>query len=296
MTRRLWVRGNLVVGAVLTGAIAAMALLGTVWTPYGTQDLDLAARLSGPTATHWLGTDYLGRDLLSMAMLGVGASLATAVSAVGIGAVIGVPLGLAAAVFRRQADLPVANAIDLMFAFPVLLTALLATAVYGPGAINAVIAIAIFDIAVFARITRGAAIQVMRQDYVRAAFALGRSRWAVAGRHVLPNVTGVIIVQATVLLAVAILAEAGLTYLGLGAQPPHPTLGKMLLEAQVFMHLDANQAIVPGTVIAVAVLGLNLLGDGLRDVLDPHLAVARLHTHGGSLADADVPRRSAPKR
>jgi len=173
-------------------------------------------------------------------------------------------------------DEAVGRLIDLVFAFPAILTALLVAALAGPGLINAIVAVGVFNVSVFARVTRGAARQVQSREFVLAAQALGRSRRGIAVRHVLPNISGVLIVQATIQFAVAILAEAALGYLGLGVRPPQPSWGRMLLEAQRFMHLDPAQAIVPGLAIALAVLGLNLLGDGLRDLLDPRLTVVRV--------------------
>ncbi|NBC31135.1 MAG: ABC transporter permease subunit [Alphaproteobacteria bacterium] len=275
---------NLALGAVLTGAVLALALVGILWTPYAPTDIDIAARLGGPSAAHWLGTDYLGRDMLSLVMLGAQNALGVALAAVAIGLAAGVPLGLAAAATAGSlVDEAAGRLIDLVFAFPAILSALLITALAGPGALTAILAIGIFNIAVFARVMRGAARQVYGRDFVTAAVALGRTRFDVALRHVLPNAAAPLIVQATIQFAVAILAEAALSYLGLGTRPPQPSWGKMLFEAQRFMHLDPAQAIIPGLAIALTVLGLNLLGDGLRDALDPRLRL------GGGLAVARGP-------
>lgn len=267
---------NLALGASLTSVMLALALVGAVWTPYAPTDLDIAARLSGPNAAHWLGTDYLGRDMLTLIMLGAQNSLSVALVAVGVGLAAGVPLGLAAAAAGGSLlDEAASRLTDLIFAFPAVLSALLITALAGPGAMTAILAIGIFNIAVFARVTRGAARQVYGRAFVTAAVALGRTRLDVALRHVLPNAAAPLIVQATIQFAVAILAEAALAYLGLGTQPPQPSLGKMLLDAQSYMFVDPMQAVYPGVTIAVLVLGLNLLGDGLRDALDPRLRVLR---------------------
>lgn len=271
---RLLRHGNLVLGTLLTGFIVALALAGAVWTPFTPHDINIAGRLSGPSPEHWLGTDYLGRDLLTLIMLGAQNSLLVAMMAVAIGLAIGVPLGLVAAATGGLVDEAAARLVDLVFAFPAILSALLITALAGPGAMTAILAIGIFNIAVFARVTRGAARQVYAREFVTAAVALGRTRMDVAVRHVLPNASAPLIVQATIQFAVAILAEAALSYLGLGVRPPQPSWGKMLFEAQRFMHLDAAQAIIPGLAIAVTVLGLNLLGDGLRDLLDPRLRLS----------------------
>jgi peptide/nickel transport system permease protein len=270
---------NLTVGALLTLLLAGMALVSLVWTPYPPDAMRIAIRLQPPSAAHWLGTDHFGRDILSMIMVGARNSLAVGAVAVGTGMAVGVPLGLAAASFGGWTDEAVGRLTDLTFAFPAILSAILITALLGPGAINAILAIGIFNIAVFARVTRGAARQVAAREFVRAAVALGRGPASVTLVHVLPNISGTLIVQATISFAIAILAEAGLSYLGLGIQPPAPSWGKMLNEAQTFMLLRPTVAVFPGLVIALSVLGLNLLGDGLRDLLDPRLrAGVRRHS------------------
>jgi peptide/nickel transport system permease protein len=271
MRRNSPIHANLIAGGALTLLLVAMALVSLVWTPYPPDAMRIAIRLQPPSAAHWLGTDHFGRDILSMIMVGARNSLAVGAVAVGTGMAVGVPLGLAAASFGGWTDEAVGRLTDLTFAFPAILSAILITALLGPGAINAILAIGIFNIAVFARVTRGAARQVTAREFVRAAVALGRSPGAVTLVHVLPNISGTLIVQATISFAVAILAEAGLSYLGLGIQPPAPSWGKMLNEAQTFMLLRPTLAVFPGLTIALAVLGLNLLGDGLRDLLDPRL-------------------------
>lgn len=273
---RLLAHRNLAIGAGLTLLLLLTAAVSLVWTPYDPAAIDVVARLQGPGPAHWLGTDYLGRDLASRLMEGARTAVAVALAAAVIGLAAGVPLGLAAAAAGGWAEEALGRLTDLIFAFPAVLTALLIAALAGPGAINAILAIGIFNIAVFARVTRGAARQVYAREFVRAALALGRSRFDVALHHVLPNASGAIVVQTSIQFAVAILAEAALGYLGLGARPPQASWGGMLLEAQRFMHLDPTQAIVPGAAIALAVLGLNLLGDGLRDWMDPRIRVERL--------------------
>jgi peptide/nickel transport system permease protein len=266
---------NLAVGAALTLLLLLTAAVSLVWTPHDPLDIAVADRLQRPGPGHWLGTDYLGRDLASRLMEGAQTAVAVALAAVAIGLALGVPLGLAAAAAGGWAEEALGRLTDLIFAFPAVLAALLVAALAGPGEINAILAIGIFNVAVFARVTRGAARQVYAREFVRAALALGRSRADVAVRHVLPNAAGAVVVQTSIQFAVAILAEAALSYLGLGARPPQPSWGAMLLDAQRFMHLDANQAIIPGAAIALAVLGLNLLGDGLRDWMDPRLQAGR---------------------
>jgi peptide/nickel transport system permease protein len=258
-----------IVGVTLTLMIAALALLSLVWTPYPPDAIRIAARLQPPTWAHWLGTDHFGRDMLSMIMVGARNSISVGAVAVGLGMAAGVPLGLAAATLGGWTDEAIGRLTDLTFAFPAILSAILITALLGPGAVNAIVAIGIFNIAVFGRVTRAAALHVMARPFVRAAAALGRGPVSVTRVHVLPNIAGALVVQATISFAVAILAEAGLSYLGLGIQPPAPSWGKMLNEAQTFMALRPTLAIFPGAAIALAVLGLNLLGDGLRDLLDP---------------------------
>jgi peptide/nickel transport system permease protein len=223
-----------------------------------------------------LGTDAFGRDTFSRLIVGAQNSIMVGVVAVGIGIVIGVPLGIVAAAYRGWCDEVLGRVVDLTFAFPAILTAVMITALMGPGAVNSILAIGIFNIAVFARVGRGAALQVYGREFPRAAMALGRSRFDIAISHILPNIASALIVQATIQFAIAILAEAALSYLGFGTQPPRPSWGKMLLDAQTMMFVDWTQAIYPGAAIALAVLGLNLLGDGLRDLLDPLLRVFRV--------------------
>jgi peptide/nickel transport system permease protein len=263
---------SLALGLALTAAFLLMALISLVWTPYDPTAIRIVQKLKSPDAGHWLGTDHFGRDVLSMIMVGARNSIAVGLVAVGLGMAAGVPLGLLAA--GRPGgwtDEGIGRAADLVFAFPALLSAILITALRGPGAVNAVLAIGIFNIGVFARIARTAALSVRARPFVRAAFALGRGPVAVTLVHVLPNMAGTLIVQGTISFAVAILAEASLSYLGLGIQPPAPSWGRMLSEAQTFLHLAPTLAIFPGAAIALAVLGLNLLGDGLRDLIDPRL-------------------------
>lgn len=265
-------RPGLWVGGAITVLLVAMALLSLVWTPYPPTRLDIPHRLAPPSAAHWLGTDPFGRDVLSMIMAGARSSLSVSLIAVGVGAGIGVPLGALAAAAGGWVDQAVMRATDLAFAFPALLTAVMITALAGPGAGNAMLAIGLFNIPVFARVTRGAALSVRAQDFVMAARAVGRSEAAVMWRHVLPNISAVLLVQVTIQFALAIVAEAGLSYVGLGTQPPLPSWGRMLNDAQTYIYRAPLLAVFPGAAITLAVLGLNLLGDGLRDWLDPRLS------------------------
>ncbi|WP_298368044.1 ABC transporter permease [Azospirillum sp.] len=256
-------------GLALVGLLLAVALLSLLWTPFPVGQVRVVARLRPPGGANWLGTDHFGRDVLSLLMVGARNSLAVAAAAVGLGAALGVPLGLAAAALGRWGDELVARLGDLVFAFPAVLSAILLTAVLGAGAVNVVLALGLFNAAVLARVTRGAALAVWRREFVRAALALGRGPLSVTLVHVLPNVLGVVVVQTTVLFAVAIVNEAALSYLGLGVQPPSPSWGKMLGDAQTHLFTAPLQAVFPGLAIALSVLGLTLLGDGLRDWLDP---------------------------
>ena len=263
-------------GAALLLLFVGTALVSFVWTPYAVDALQMRSKLLPSSPEHWLGSDHLGRDVLSRIMVGARTSLAVGLIAVGLGMAVGVTLGAWAAAHGGWVDEALSRASDLVFAFPAVLIAILITSVLGASAINAILAIAIFNVPVFARVTRGAALALWSRDFVRAAIALGRGSLGITLRHVLPNVASVLIVQATVQFAVAILAEAGLSYLGLGAQPPAPTWGGMLRDAQTYIYQAPELAIWPGLAIALAVLGLNMLGDGLRDLLDPRLRLLRM--------------------
>jgi peptide/nickel transport system permease protein len=262
-------------GAVLVALLVAAALLSLVWSPYPPAEIDIAHKLAKPSAAHWLGTDSLGRDIASQLLVGAQNSIVVGVVAVGIGVAIGVALGLLAAARRGWAEEVVMRASDFAFAFPALLTAIMLTAIYGPGLLTSIVAIGLFNVPVFARLSRAAANAIWSRDYVLAARAAGKGAWRITLDHVLPNIANVLIVQATIQFALAILAEAALSYLGLGTQPPQPSWGRMLNEAQTMMFEAPLLAIYPGVAIALAVLGLNLLGDGLRDLLDPKLSRSR---------------------
>jgi len=273
--RRAFASRNLLFGGVLTAVMVAMAVVSLAWTPYPPTHIDIVHRLAPPTAAHLFGTDPFGRDVLSMIMAGARSSLSVALIAVVVGAGCGIPLGAIAAAFGGWVDNAVMRASDLAFAFPALLTAVMITALAGPGAGNAMLAIGIFNIPVFARIARGAALSVREQDFIMAARATGRGELTIMLRHVLPNISAVLLVQATIQFALAIIADAGLAYVGLGTQPPFPSWGRMLNDAQTFIYRAPLLAVFPGVAITISVLGLNLLGDGLRDVLDPRLVRGR---------------------
>ena len=258
------------IGLALTLVFVAAALISLVWTPHDVALVDISQRFLGPSPEHPLGTDQLGRDMLSMVMVGARTSIAVALVAVGIGMALGVPLGLTAAAWRGSAlDEVVMRGNDLVFAFPSLVIAILITAVFGPSAVNAIIAIGIFNVPVFARLTRGAALSLWNLDYILAARLAGKGRARISVEHILPNVANLLVVQGTIQFSLGILAEAGLSYVGLGAQPPTPSWGRMLAEAQTMVSFAPQLALIPGLCIVLTVLGLNLLGDGLRDVIDP---------------------------
>jgi peptide/nickel transport system permease protein len=266
---------SFVVGAALTALLAAAALLSLVWQPYPPAEIDLPAKLQPPSLMHWLGTDNLGRDLFSQLLVGAQNSIVVGVIAVGIGLVVGVLLGCLAAARRGWVEELVMRASDFTFAFPALLSAIMLTAIYGPGLVMSIVAIGIFNIPVFARITRASAQVVWARDFITAARAAGKGPLAITLDHVLPNIASPLIVQATISFATAILAEAALSYLGLGTQPPQPSWGRMLGEAQSMMFQAPLLAVYPGLAIMLSVLGLNLMGDGLRDLMDPKLARRR---------------------
>lgn len=263
-------------GALLTFVFAGAAIISLFWVPYDTTVLNIPDRMKLPSLIHPFGTDQFGRDILSMLMVGARTSIAVALVAVGIGMLVGVPLGLAAA--ARKGSLPdeiIMRTNDLVFAFPSLLIAVMITAVFGASALNAIIAIGIFNIPVFARLTRGAALTLWSREYVMAARVAGKGPARISVEHILPNVTNLLIVQGTIQFSLGILAEAGLSYVGLGAQPPTASWGRMLADSQTMISLAPHLAIFPGMAILLTVLGLNLLGDGLRDLLDPKLRRAR---------------------
>ena len=325
--RRALRHPSFVIGALLCLLLGGAALLSLVWTPHPPTEIDIPKKLQGPSASHWLGTDTFGRDTASQLMVGAQNSIVVGVIAVGIGLVAGVLLGCIASARRGWVEEVVMRAADFTFAFPALLSAIMLTAIYGPGLVMSIVAIGIFNIPVFARITRAAAnavwsreyvlaaraggkgavritwdhvlpnianqlivqatisfatailaeaaLSVWARDFVTASRACGKGAWHITMVHVLPNIASVLIVQSTIQFAVAILAEAALSYLGLGTQPPQPSWGRMLNEAQTQLFVAPQLAIYPGVAIALSVLGLNLMGDGLRDLLDPKLARQR---------------------
>jgi len=273
--RRALRHRSFVLGGALVLLVFAAALLSLVWTPWPPYDIDVSAKLKPPSASHWLGTDVLGRDIVSLLLVGARSTILVGVIAVGIGLSFGVCLGLTAAARKGWVGELILRMSDFTFAFPAILSAIMLAAAFGPGMVTSIIAIGIFQIPIFVRVTRGSANAIWEREFVMAARASGKGSFRITIEHVLPNILSVLIVQATIQFALAILAEAALSYLGLGTQPPQPSWGRMLNDAQTLLFQEPRLAVYPGVAIAIAVLGLNLLGDGLRDLLDPRLARER---------------------
>lgn len=262
---------TLLLGGLVTALLLGVALVSLVWTPESPTRIQIAQRLKPPLEAGLLGADHFGRDVASMLMAGAWNSLSIAFVAVLLGMLGGVALGTLAAAWRGWAEEVAMRIADVTFAFPAVLSAIMIGALIGPGATTAVIAIGVFNIPVFARVSRGAALQLWERDFVLAARAAGKGPVLITLHHVLPNIAGLLVVQATIQLALAILAEAGLSFLGIGLPPPNPSWGRMLSDAQTYLGQAPHLAVLPGLAIALAVLGLNMLGDGLRDLIDPKL-------------------------
>ena len=263
---------GLIIGSFLSIIFMGLAFFSFIWIPYDIETLEISNKLKNPNLDHWLGTDHFGRDILSMIMMGARTSIAVALLAVGIGVVIGVPLGLFSAARRGSfIDEVIMRGNDLIFAFPSLVIAILITAIFGPSAVNAIVAIGIFNIPVFARLTRAAALPLWERDFILSARVCGKSEVRISIEHILPNITNLMIVQGTIQFSLGILAEASLSYIGLGAQPPTASWGRMLADAQTLVSIAPHVALVPGLAILLMVLGLNLMGDGLRDLFDPRI-------------------------
>ena len=262
---------SLVIGLSAAALFALLGIVSLWWTPFPIEQISIARRFLGPTAEHWLGTDHLGRDMLSLVMRGTLTSFVVAGLGVIIGIGVGVPLGLAAVAWGGAVEWLVLRFSDVTFAFPAVIVAILIAALFGPGETNATIAIGIFNIPVFARVARGGALAIATQDYVAAARLAGLGNAAIAARHLLPNIMSLLIVQGTIQLSLGILAEAGLSYIGLGTQPPATSLGLMLRDAQSLFLIHPWLSVVPGITIVLIVIALNIAGDGLRDAIDPRL-------------------------
>lgn len=263
---------SLALGAGIVAGVLLLALIGQFYTPYRPARQEIASRLLAPSLAHPLGTDHLGRDTLSRLMQGAGYSLFVGLLAVGLGAAGGTALGMIAGSFGRWVDEFVMRVIDFVMGFPIILLAILVASIFGPGMRNSMIAIAVANIPIFARLVRGNLLSLKEEDFVMAACASGASTGWIVFVHLLPHLVTPLVIQGTVSLGTAILADAGLSYLGLGVQPPHASWGRMIYEARSFLSLDPWLAVFPGIAIALSILGFNLLGDGLRDRLDPRVS------------------------
>jgi peptide/nickel transport system permease protein len=258
-----------VVSAVILAAVIVIAV-GAKWiVPYGINDVDVPSALRGPSGSHWFGTDELGRDVLSRVLVAIAASMQVAVVSVAFAVVVGVTIGVVAGYRGGWLDTVFMRVVDVMFAFPVLLLALAIVAILGPGVITTMLAIGVVYTPIFARVARASTLSVRVEPFVQVSRTMGTGHGYILARHVLPNIAGPLIVQTSLSLAFAILSEAALSCLGLGIQPPQPSLGRMIFDSQGFVTLAWWMAVFPGAAIFVIVLAFNLFGDGLRDALDP---------------------------
>ncbi len=271
--RRLRRNRGALLGLVIICLFAGAALLSPLITAHDPIDQDLDARLLPPSRTHWLGTDDLGRDLLTRIIYGGRVSLTIGIVAVGIAVAAGTFVGLFAGYYGRWADSVTMRMMDIMLAFPATLLAIFIVGIRGPSLNNAMLAIGVINIPIFARLVRGSVLRVRQEEFVDAARALGGSSGRIIGRHILPNTLAPIIVQATLGIGAAILEAAGLSFLGLGAQAPTPEWGAMLTNTREYLRDAPWAATFPGIAILLTVVGFNLLGDGLRDALDPRLRI-----------------------
>ena len=269
LLRRFLRRPLAVAGVVIALAFVTVAIFAPWVAPYSPSETDFDALLAKPSLDHLLGTDELGRDILSRIIWGARASIQAGVFATLLAIVIAVPIGLVAGYFRGWADLVISRLTDVLLAFPFLILAVGLAAILGPSLLNATLAIGIAAVPGLVRITRGETLALREEDYVRAAVVNGASDLVVLGRHILPNMTSTLLVQATVTIPAAIIAEAALSFLGLGVQPPTPSWGVMLADAQSYLSEAPQLALYPGLAIFFCSLSFNLLGDGLRDVFDP---------------------------
>ena len=257
------------VSALVLALAVIVALLGPFLAPYGVNTIDVPDALQPPSPQHWFGTDDLGRDVLSRVLIATRASLLVAVASVAFALVVGVLVGVVAGYAGGWLDTVLMRVNDVLFAFPVLLLALAIVAILGPGVPTTMLAIGVVYTPIFARVARGSTLGVKVEPFVQASRTMGTGHGYIMARHILPNIAGPIIVQTSLSLAFAILSEAALSFLGLGIQPPEPSWGRMLFDAQGFLDLAWWLSVFPGAAIFVTVLAFNLVGDGLRDVLDP---------------------------
>jgi peptide/nickel transport system permease protein len=268
--RRPW-RGSMLVGAVLVGVVVLSALLSYFWTPFDPVQAYPLDRLQGPSLMHLMGTDRYGRDVFSGILYGARITLLVGMVSVGIALLLGTPLGILAGMKRGATEEVTMRFADILLAFPALLLAIMFSAIFGASTVTAMIAIGLGSVPGFARVARSGTLQVMSTEYVQAAKASSQPALRIARRHVLPNIIGMVVVQCSVTFALAVLAEAALSFLGLGTPPPVPSWGRMLQESQQFLGTFPLLAFWPGLAIAIAVMGFNMLGDGLRDRFDPKL-------------------------
>jgi peptide/nickel transport system permease protein len=257
------------ISAAVLATVAVIAVAANWLVPDGINDVDVPSALQGPSGAHWFGTDELGRDVLSRVLVAVQASLEVAVVSVAFALVVGVTIGVVAGYRGGWVDTVFMRVVDVMFAFPVLLLALAIVAILGPGVTTTMLAIGVVYTPIFARVARASTLSVRVEPYVAVSRTMGTGHGYILARHVLPNIAGPLIVQTSLSLAFALLSEAALSFLGLGIQPPRPSLGRMIFDAQGFVTLAWWMAVFPGAAIFVIVLAFNLFGDGLRDVLDP---------------------------
>ncbi|BBZ15926.1 ABC transporter permease [Mycolicibacterium gadium] len=259
---------TVVSGAILI-VIAVVALTANWIAPFGVNDVNVPDALQGPSGAHWFGTDELGRDVFSRVLVATQASLRVAVISVAFAVVVGVTIGVVSGYRGGWLDTIFMRVVDVMFAFPVLLLALAVVAILGPGMTTTILAIGIVYTPIFARVSRASTLSVRVEPYVSVSRSMGTGHLFILGRHIVPNIAGPLVVQTSLSLAFAILSEAALSFLGLGIQPPQPSLGRMIFDSQGFVTMAWWMAVFPGAAIFVTVLAFNLLGDGLRDVLDP---------------------------
>jgi peptide/nickel transport system permease protein len=258
-----------VASAVVLAVVLVIAVTAPWITPYGINDIDVPNALRAPSGAHWFGTDELGRDVLSRVLVAIQASMKVAVVSVAFAAIVGVTVGIVAGYRGGWLDTVFMRVVDVMFAFPVLLLALAVVAILGPGVPTTILAIGIVYTPIFARVARASTLSARVEPFVAVSRTMGTGHLYILGRHILPNIAGPLIVQTSLSLAFAILSEAALSFLGLGIQPPQPSLGRMIFDSQGFVTLAWWMAVFPGAAIFIVVLAFNLLGDGLRDVLDP---------------------------
>jgi len=267
--KRLKHNKSAVVGGSLILFFIIVAIIGPFLTPYGPDTQNVINKLQGPSAEHWLGTDHFGRDIFSRIIHGTGITLLVGFFAVALGATLGVFLGIVAGYYGGRTDSIIMRLMDILLAFPGILLALAIVTVLGGSLVNVIIAVAISSIPIFARIVRGSTLSVKNLEYIDAMKALGASDARIIFKHIFPNITSPIIVQATLSIATSIISAAGLSFLGLGAQPPTPEWGAMLSDGRNYLYNAPHVALFPGIAIVIVVLAFNMLGDGLRDALDP---------------------------